>query len=77
MKKQHKGTIKSIIKRQGHWTGFLTANKVNPRHINGCWQLGFKVTFTSLEELEKTVDRFAYYNCNGELGNRVSFYEKQ
>jgi hypothetical protein len=76
MKKQHKNTVKSRITINGHWTGFLVANKVNPIHIEGCWHLGFKVTVNSLDELENAVERFAYYNCNGELGNRVSFYEK-
>jgi hypothetical protein len=59
-----------------HWTGFLVANKVNPAHIEGCWHLGFRVTVTSIGELEKIVERYPYYNCNGELGNHVSFYEK-
>jgi hypothetical protein len=75
MIRQPKRTVITAIKNNGKWTGFLTANKVSPAHINGPWCLGMKVTFTSLEELEKTVEKFAYYNCHGELGNRVPFYE--
>lgn len=76
MEKQHKSTVKSLIAKNGYWTGFLVASKVNPANIEGCWNLGFKVTVSTIEDLEKTVERFAYYNCNSELGNRVSFYEK-
>ncbi|MCM3068567.1 hypothetical protein NKR17_20090 [Priestia flexa] len=76
MEKQHKSTVKSLIAKNGYWTGFLVASKVNPAHIEGCCNLGFKVTVSTIEQLEKTVERFAYYNCNSELGNRVSLYEK-
>jgi len=76
MKKQHKNTVKSLISKKGYWKGFLVASKVNPVHIDGGWHLGFIVTLTSLDDLEKTIEQFSYYNCNNELGNRVSFYEK-
>ncbi|HDR8412846.1 TPA: hypothetical protein QC286_000186 [Bacillus cereus] len=76
MKKQHKNTVKALIAKNGYWTGFLVANKVNPDHVKGCWHLGFSVTVSTIEELDKAINRFSYYNCNSELGNRVSFYKK-
>lgn len=76
MEKQNKNTVKSLIAKNGYWTGFLVANKVNPVHVKGCWQLGTRVKVSSIEELDKAINRFAYYNCNRELGNRVSFYNK-
>lgn len=74
MKEQNKNTVKSIIAMNGRWTGFLVANKVNTVNVDGCWHLGFRVTITSLIELEQSVERFTKYNCNGELMNLVSFY---
>ncbi|MFZ3591514.1 hypothetical protein ACOI1C_20370 [Bacillus sp. DJP31] len=76
MEKQHKNTVKSLITKNEYWTGFLVANKVNPAHIEGYWHLGFRKTVSSIEELDKAINRFAYYNCNREVGNHVSFYKK-
>ncbi|BCC56122.1 hypothetical protein FO499_21195 [Bacillus anthracis] len=76
MEKQHKNTVKSLITKNGCWTGFLVAKKINPAHIEGCWHLGFRVTVSSIEKLDEAIDKFVYYNCNGELGNHVSFYKK-
>ncbi|MFC8560224.1 hypothetical protein [Peribacillus frigoritolerans] len=53
MEKQHKNTVKSLIAKNGYWTGFLVANKVKPVHIVGCWHLGFRVTVYSIENLIK------------------------
>lgn len=52
------------------------SKKINPAHIEGCWHLGFRVTVSSIEKLDEAIDKFVYYNCNGELGNHVSFYKK-
>ena len=72
-----KSNVKTTIGKEGYWTGFLVANKMHPAHINGLWCLGMRVTVTSLEELECTIEKFAYYNCNNELGNLVAFYVQQ
>jgi len=77
MLRQHKNTVKATIRKEGYWTGFLVANKVHPAHVNGLWCLGMKVKITSLEELENVIAKYAYYNCNNELGNRVTFYVQQ
>ncbi|WP_040209693.1 hypothetical protein [Neobacillus jeddahensis] len=73
---QHKSTVKAAIRKDGHWIGFLSANLAHPAQVTSQWYLGMKVTFTSLEELERAVAEFAYYNCNSELGKWVSFYKK-
>ncbi|WP_371068832.1 hypothetical protein [Sediminibacillus sp. JSM 1682029] len=70
----NKSNVKTIIRKDGCWTGFLVANRVHPVHIEGLWYLGMKVTIIILEELEHLIARYAYYNCNNELGNRVAFY---
>lgn len=72
-----KSKVKAIIRKHGCWTGFLIASKVHPVQIDVLWCLGMKVKITSLEELENVTAKFAYYNCNSELGNRVAFYEQQ
>ena len=77
MLRQHKNTVKATIRKEGQWSGFLVANKVHTGHVNGLWCLGMKVKITSLEELENVIAKYAYYNCNNELGNRVTFYVQQ
>ena len=76
MKQQELKTVKSTITTKGRWSGFLVANKRDTRTNDGCWYLGFKVTLTSLVELEKTVERLTHYNRQSELKNLVSFYAK-
>lgn len=75
MKKLTKTQVKKIIRDTGKWAGYIVPCKVNTFHIVGGWGLGMKVEFTDLEEMEKTLNSFTYYNCNSELGNYVAFYQ--
>ena len=73
MKKITKNTVKAIIKRDGEITVDLYPNKAN---INSVWISPCTITVNSIEELEKKIANFEYYNCNSELGTYTHFYIK-
>ncbi|MDQ1147040.1 hypothetical protein QE429_003867 [Bacillus sp. SORGH_AS 510] len=75
MKKLSKSAVKSSINKNGLWTGFLVTSKLNPFQISGCWSIGFKVSITNLDDLERALVRFTYANSNDEVGNSIFFYE--
>lgn len=72
--KQHKNTVKSIIRRNGQWTGYIVGCKINPYHVANGWYLGYKVTINSLDELEKVINEWTYYNANDVFGDYPAFY---
>lgn len=78
MRKITKSQVKARIKRlkEGEKLDLtLFPSKCGP--FNTVWVKGFEVEVDSLEEFEKIVNSFSYYNCNSELGNRVHFYVKE
>ena len=71
MKKVTKTTVKKLIKDNGSIEISLIPCKAN---LNSIWISPIKVTISSLEELERTVNEYSYYNCNNEVGNYPHYY---
>ena len=76
MKTVHKSTIKAQLRKGKPFTGYIAPNKVNSFHIVGGWHIGMDVTFSTIEEMEKIIANYYYYNCIPELGMRVRFWVK-
>lgn len=76
MKRLHKNTVKKIIRDTGSWSGYIVASNVAEYHIANGWHIGCEVTVNSIDELNKAMAEYAYYNCNYELGYRVACYSK-
>lgn len=70
----HKSTVKAMLRRGKTFKGYIAPSNVNSFHIRGGWHIGMSVEFTSIEEMEETVNSFAFYNCVPELGMRVRFW---
>lgn len=70
----HKNKVIAMLKNGQPFVGYIAPSNVNSYHIDKGFGIGMRVKFTSVEELEKTVRNFAYYNCNAELGHRVRFW---
>lgn len=74
-KKVTKAQVKSIIKKDGCFDGFMVGCKVNSFHFFSGWNLCYNVKFENVEEVESTVSNWSYYNANSELGKYPSFYQ--
>lgn len=74
IRSEHKNTVKSKIRKEGKWIGYIAPNKVAPYHVVGGWGIGLKITVKSLKELERVIRDYQIYNCNSELGYRVKFW---
>ena len=70
----HKNTVKAMLRKGQTFRGYIAPSKVNSFHIRGGWHIGMSVEFTSIEEMEKCLPEFAYYNCNAELGHTIRFW---
>lgn len=68
MKRIHKNTVKATIRKTGKWKGYICTNKCYP---TGFWNIGYPITVSSIDELNKAMDNYSYYNCNYETGYRV------
>lgn len=75
LKKVTKATIKALIKKEGKANFIICPSKCFP-NFGHPFNMACEVTACSVEELEKKINSFVYYNCNNELGNRVHFYIK-
>lgn len=71
MKRIHKATVKKQIRENGRWQGYICTSNVNAYHVNQGWHIGMSVDVNSVDELNKIMKNYAWYNCNGELGQRV------
>ena len=71
MKKVTKATVKKLIKDNGSIEVSLIPCKSN---LNSIWISPIKINISSLEELERTVNEYSYYNCNNEVGNYPHYY---
>ena len=76
MKSINKNTVKAQIRRGKSFIGYIAPSNVNSMHISSGWHIGMRVEFTSIEEMEKALSEFSYYNCNSELGMRIRFWVK-
>jgi hypothetical protein len=70
----NKNTVKKMIRDGKRFKGWIAPSLVNPYHINNGWHIGAYVEYGSIDEMEKSLLSFAYYNCNSELGYRVKFW---
>ena len=52
---------------------YLLPNKVR---VDNMWIQPFEVNNNHNDSLDSIINAYAYYNCNSELGNRVSFYRR-
>jgi hypothetical protein len=71
----NKNTVKATLRKTGTWSGWLTQSNVNSFHVTSGWCLGFPVTVTSVEELDKVCTEFHWYNDDAELGHRVRLWQ--
>ena len=71
MKRIHKATVKKIIRNTGQWQGWICASNVNADNVNGRWRIGCYIEVESIAQLDQHMRDYAWYNCNGELGQRV------
>lgn len=76
MQRIHKATVKAMLRKGQKWEGYIAPSNVSYFHIKGGWHLGHRVTVSTVEELERYMREFAFYNCNSELGNRVVCWEE-
>ena len=67
----HKAKVKSKIRKDGYWRGWIVASNVNGWHIDNGWHIGFAIEVKSVDELDKAMKEYAWYNCCSELGWRV------
>jgi hypothetical protein len=80
MKKITKTQVKALLNRMEEdqtLNVFFTSSKT---HLAGfkCWVQPFEIKLNSnIDEFEKTINEFSFYNCNAEMGNRVHFYIKE
>lgn len=74
-KKVTKAQVKSIIKKEGCFNGFMVGCKVSEYHFFSGWNLCSNVKFETLSEVETTVNSWLYYNSNNELGKYPIFYQ--
>ena len=86
MQKVNKHTVLKTARDTGHWSGYISGNKVNEYHISGGWNLGYDVEIKAVHtegawiytvNNDKTLDQFInavlYYQADS-LGNSVSFW---
>lgn len=67
-------TVRSMLRKNGAITVGLLPNKVR---LGNMWMQPHWVTLLSIDDLERTVSEYKYYNCNSELGTNLSYYIKE
>ena len=71
MKKITKTEVKRVMKKEGNIKVGLLPSKMSP---NGVWMTPTWLTLSNEIELDKGINEYGYYNCNEEVGKRVSFW---
>lgn len=87
MQKVNKHSVLKQVRTSGEWTGYIAPCNVRAFHINGGWHIGCPIVIKFSEngyyvtewnseerELSAFLNEFSYYNCNAELGRRISFW---
>ena len=74
MRPIHKSTVRAMIRKGKTFKGYIAPSNVNSFHIVNGWHIGMSVEFSDLEEMETTLENFAFYNCIPELGMRIRFW---
>jgi hypothetical protein len=80
MKKITKSQVKALLKKLEQDQKLKVNFTSSKTHLAGfkCWVQPFEIELSNdLDEFEKTINEFSYYNCNAEMGNRVHFYIKE
>lgn len=72
MKKLTKAQVKKVLKNETVEVGFVPC-KAN---LNSMWISPMWLTLASVEDFEKAINEYTYYNCNKEVGNYPHFYVK-
>lgn len=88
----NKHTVLKEVRQNGFWQGYIAPNKVNDYHIKYGWSVGHIVRITIdregqftcfipdnpvyAESLSFVIDRYKFWNCNSELGQRVRFWQE-
>ncbi|MEC2463746.1 hypothetical protein P9X10_02365 [Bacillus cereus] len=76
--------VKSAVKRNGSWTGYIAPNKVSEFSVSQGFHLGAQIVVLPKDggffvggqyELGKYLENFQYHNCNSEVGTRVAYWE--
>lgn len=82
--KVNKNTLMANLRKFGAWEVALLPNNANPRspwfslhptkfvHNNGEFLVDSNGSFSSMES---HLGEFTHYNCNGELGKSIAFYD--
>ena len=71
MKKVTKATIKKELRINGKVKFNMIPCKVG---LNSAWIQPVEKEVTSIDELEKAINEFEYYNCNNEVGRYPHYY---
>lgn len=72
MRKLTKTQVISLLKKGECEIGFVPC-KAN---LNSMWISPMWLTLASVEDFEKAINEYTYYNCNKEVGNYPHFYVK-
>lgn len=73
MRKNNKNTIRTKIRKNGSWKGYIVSDNVHPHYIRGPWGKGLYVEITRPEELDKCIKQ--YMNSkHPSLSDDIVFY---
>lgn len=72
--KQTVTQVKAEINKKGFWEGYICPSKCYPAP-NHPFNVSIRVRMLTIKELEETINNYAYYNCNYELGYKVHYYK--
>ncbi|MGF2716261.1 hypothetical protein ACQUY5_29270 [Bacillus cereus] len=76
--------VKSAVKKNKSWNGYVAPNKVAEFHITQGWHIGIPVYLTDRQgtivvngdrDIDTFLSYFKAYNCNSELGTGVAYWE--
>lgn len=73
MKKITLAQVKKMIREGSGQVIRLVPCKMSPVGMWGVWH-DTSLKGKTLEEFDKIVNSFYYYNCNNETGNRIHYY---
>ena len=68
----HKSKVKRHIREHGFWQGWIVGSLVPDSHVNTGWYCGCRVKVHSVEELDKVMQHYLFYNVD--YGPRVVCY---
>lgn len=72
MKKLTKAQVKKVLKNETVEVGLVPC-KAN---LNSMWISPMWLTLASVEDFEKAINEYTYYNCNNVVGKYPHYYVK-